>query len=295
MSSPVISVVIPTRDRCDVLAVTLRALDMQEGLNGRFEVVVVDDGSSDATVEMLRDANFSAFDLIIVTLGHGGPARARNCGVAEASADRVLLLGDDTIPVPRALACHLDSAKGGDVGVQGMIDWDPEIGVNDVMRFLAPEGPQFWFKGLDDGSPVPWTSVVSSNLSAPRQWFLDEPFDEGFTEACMEDTELAWRWYRKSRFVEFRPIARCLHRHSYRDIEPFLIRQRRAGWWTRRALRKHPGLGWELLLKPLAMTPVLVVRTAWPGLSGTGRPTSQWNLRCRIEFLRGLISKKKPA
>ncbi len=289
MSSPVISVVIPTRNRCDVLAMTLQALNFQEGLNGRFEVVVVDDGSTDSTLEMAHDTDYSGFKLKIIPLEHGGPARARNRGVTEASADRVLLLGDDTIPFPRALACHLDSARGRDIGVQGMIEWDPKVGVTDVMRFLAPEGPQFWFKGLGEGSQVPWTGVLGSNLSAPKTWFVDEPFDEGFTEACMEDTELAWRWTRRERIVVFSISALCFHHHRYDDIRPFLARQRRAGRWARRSVCLHPRMIGSLVLGPLAAAPILAGRMGLRAIRRGRYRNDLWDLRCAWNFALGLF------
>jgi glycosyltransferase involved in cell wall biosynthesis len=289
MKKPSISVVIPTRNRCDVLALTLRALDLQEEITGRLEVVVVDDGSDDSTVKMLRNVNGSAFDLKTFALEHGGPARARNRGIAEASADRILLLGDDTIPVPKALSCHIEAAACGDIGVLGMIEWDTEIGVTDVMRFLAPEGPQFWFKGLGDGSRVPWTSVVSANLSAPRWWFLEEPFDERFSEACFEDTEMAWRWAKRGWRVIFDPRALCRHRHHYGEIGTFLARQRRAGQWARIAAKRHPGPFLTSVAWPLAWIPVLAMRAGWRALCGGWRREDWWDLRCRFAFANGLI------
>ncbi len=292
MSAPVISVVIPTRDRCDVLLLTLQALERQERLNGRFEVVVVDDGSSDGTVEAVRGAAPARFDLTIVALEPVGPSRARNIGIGTAQAARVLLLGDDTIPEPGCLAAHLTS--GAETALQGRIEWDPAVGVTETMEFLAPEGPQFWFKGLADGGRVPWTSVVGSNISAPRHWFVEDPFDEQFTDACLEDSELAWRWHHKGREVRFGVSALCLHRHRYEDIGQFLVRQRRAGWWTRYALRKHPQMYRDLVFRPLVATVVLAVRTAWRGIMGRGRRSDLWMLRCRWQFARGLFSSRYP-
>jgi len=289
MARPLISVVIPTRDRCAVLRSTLESLDRQEGVSDCYEVIAVDDGSSDETAKMLSGARFSSFELKAISLAPGGPARARNRGIAEAGAERVLLLGDDTVPTPTTLASHLKVTGDKEIAVQGLIEWDPEIGITRVMRFLAPEGPQFWFKGLEDGSPVPWTSVVNSNLSAPRLWFLEEPFDEEFSEACLEDTEMVWRWARKDWRIMFSRSALCLHRHRYDDIEPFLARQRRAGRWTRLAVRRHPALFPRLVAQPLLLAPLVAVRAGLRRFVGRGRLEDLWDLHGRFEFVRGYV------
>ncbi len=293
MADEALTVVIPTRNRCRVLRSTLEALDKQRGVDVFFSVVVVDDGSTDDTPRLLQATKPSNYELKSIALEHGGPARARNAGIREAVSDRILLLGDDMIPEPDCLARHLSGEAEG--GTQGMIDWDSESGVTEVMRFLAPEGPQFWFKGLETGSLVPWSSVVSSNLSAPRSWFLDEPFDEAYTDACLEDTEMLWRWKRRSRRVYFDGEAKVLHHHHYENIEPFLTRQRLAGWWARRAIRQHPDLVGALVLKPLALAPALAIRSVWRTAWRRGCRSDLWDLQCRTAFARGLISARRPS
>jgi GT2 family glycosyltransferase len=281
---PSISVVIPTRNRRRVLAETLAALDGQRSLAERFEVIVAVDGSSDDTLEWLGAARFSGFDLEILALDAGGPARARNRGVKRARARRVLFLGDDTSPEPETLAAHLEDGGDRELAVQGLIDWDPSQPVTEVMEYLAPEGPQFYFKGLEAGRDVPFSAVLGSNLSAPVEWLLTEPFDEEFTEACFEDTELAWRWRRRGWTTIFSPRARCLHRHRYDTIEPFLERQQRAGWWARKAVAAHPGMLSRVALQPIAFSVVSALR-----LVVRRRPRDHWDLQCRLAFARGFL------
>ncbi len=284
---PALTVVIPTRNRRLMLQVTLAALEVQEGLAASFEVIVVDDGSEDETSAWLSRQTFENFRLKTLRTEGIGPAGARNLGISQARADRVLLLGDDTIPQPSTLDAHMGLAGDGDIGVQGRIEWDPAHEITPVMRFLAPEGPQFWFKGLADGGPVPFTSVYGSNLSAPTRWFLDEPFDETYRSACFEDTEQAWRWSRRGWDVVFGDRAVCRHRHHYESLKPVLRRQHRAGVATRYTVRKHPRLLWALLFQPLIAGGFKALVVCCKAVVGRVTFEDRADLKCRVAWISG--------
>ena len=109
MSVPALSVVIPTRDRRPYLAETLDALTAQSR-EAPFEVIVVDDGSRDDTLELLESQRrVSPFPLHVLAQEASGPAVARNRGVAAAAAEAVLFLGDDTRPTAGTLTKHLET------------------------------------------------------------------------------------------------------------------------------------------------------------------------------------------
>ncbi len=290
MASPSLTVVIPTRNRRSTLELTLDALEKQEIPPRSFEVIVVDDGSDDDTSQWLARQTFEAFELKNLRTEGIGPAGARNLGISQAQADRILLLGDDTVPQPSTLEAHLALAGDRDIGVQGRIDWDPSLEITPVMHFLAPEGPQFWFKGLSNGDPVPFTGVYGSNLSAPTKWFLSEPFDETYRSACFEDTEQAWRWSRRGWHVVYGDLAVCYHRHHYESLDPVLRRQRRAGVATRHTLRKHPRLLWTLFLQPLMVGGVKAVVVGGKILFGRAAFQDRADFRCRMAWVGGLLS-----
>ncbi|MBA3306162.1 MAG: glycosyltransferase family 2 protein [Thermoleophilaceae bacterium] len=90
MSAPAVSVVVPTRNRADYLAVTLESLAAQR-IDVPYEVVVVDDGSSDSTESVAERAGvaFKRHD------SPRGPNAARNTGIAETTAPLVALVDDD--------------------------------------------------------------------------------------------------------------------------------------------------------------------------------------------------------
>jgi GT2 family glycosyltransferase len=87
---PVASVVVPTRDRADYLAVTLASL-ADQSFREPYEVIVVDDGSSDATTEVIARSGVRA----IVHDRPRGPNAARNAGTRAAQADLIALVDDD--------------------------------------------------------------------------------------------------------------------------------------------------------------------------------------------------------
>ena len=107
MSGPILSVVIPTFNRKDSLRVTLDGLARQTYPRDAFEAVVVSDGSTDGTDALLAEyARDAPFALRPIAQANGGPARARNRGLAEARGTVVVFLDDDVEPVPDSLARH---------------------------------------------------------------------------------------------------------------------------------------------------------------------------------------------
>jgi glycosyltransferase involved in cell wall biosynthesis len=162
---PDVSVIIPTRDRCDRLRLTLRSALAQRGV--RFEVIVVDDGSSDGTAEMVETLGDDRVHVVRneVSLGEGG---ARNRGIQEASGAWIAFLDDDDLWAPDKLALQLGVlratrrswAYGGEV----VIDEDLH-----VLHGSPPPTPDEVAAALDRHNAVPASAsnvVVASDLLA---------------------------------------------------------------------------------------------------------------------------------
>jgi glycosyltransferase involved in cell wall biosynthesis len=103
---PELSVVIPTHDRREFLSACLDTFEQQSAPADTFEVVVVIDGSTDGTAEMLSDFAPS-FELSVLTQPQAGASAARNAGAGRARG-RVLLFVDDDITASSSLiSAHL--------------------------------------------------------------------------------------------------------------------------------------------------------------------------------------------
>ncbi|HEY3033517.1 MAG TPA: glycosyltransferase [Streptosporangiaceae bacterium] len=105
---PKVSVVIPTRDRSGLLALTVRCALRQRGVD--LEVVVVDDGSTDDTAGMLRRLGDPRVHLVRHATPMGVSA-ARNAGVEAARGEWVAFLDDDDLWAPDKLALQLQAAE----------------------------------------------------------------------------------------------------------------------------------------------------------------------------------------
>jgi glycosyltransferase involved in cell wall biosynthesis len=104
---PEVSVVIPTRDRSRLLALTLRSVRWQRGVD--LEVLVVDDGSTDDTAEVVAAITDPRIRLVRQPVAQGVSA-ARNRGIAEAGGTWVAFLDDDDLWAPDKLVRQLQAA-----------------------------------------------------------------------------------------------------------------------------------------------------------------------------------------
>ncbi len=105
-----ISVVIAAHNQRDRLRLVLNGLAVQTLSEDQFEVIVVDDGSTDGTGDFLREYEQIPIKVIFLNT-NVGRCRARNIGIAEARGDLVAFLDGDALPAPDWLAQHWNLFK----------------------------------------------------------------------------------------------------------------------------------------------------------------------------------------
>lgn len=241
--SPAFSVVIPTYNRQRVLAECLDALARQSVAPETFEVIVVDDGSSDETEQFCRHFR-AAFPFQYLRQLNAGAGAARRRGVQHARGEYLVLINDDTICAPSLLAQHLKAhtqCRHERQAVLGDFRFPPAAQDRALTRFLMASPFFFPQATLQPGTYWEYTYMVTCNLSVKREAVLAAgSFDPHFRVA--EDSDLGLRLSRKGFCVRYVPEAQAIHQHLPFTV-PDLIR--RAGVYGETQLsflRKHPTL-----------------------------------------------------
>ncbi len=204
-----ISVIIPTRNRAAWLPTCLAHLEQQTFPAGRFEVLVVDDGSTDDTVSVLeRFASGAPVCIRNHTQSRRGLAAACNLGAANAIGDTLLFLSDDELVSPRLLELYqgMRERQGPDTCIMGDVHRHPQLPRDTFTRLfldrnLAPDA--------SDESPAHFLDWQSSNFCLDRQCFLDAGGFE--TDEVMEPVaaiELASRLASRGISPRYLPDAR---------------------------------------------------------------------------------------
>jgi GT2 family glycosyltransferase len=205
-----LSVVIPTRDRWDILGVTLAALRAQTVED--FETIVVVDGTDQRAPDLPG--------VRVVQQEHGGPGVARNTGAAVSDRRLVLFLGDDMIPAPELVERHVarHAAEPADeVGVLGRIVWHPDVPRDRLHRWLDWSGALFDYRTLEsraDGE-AGWEWFYSSNVSLKRGFFRASGGFDPLFAFDYEDLDLGWRLGQSGVRLLYEPGALARHLHPY--------------------------------------------------------------------------------
>jgi glycosyltransferase involved in cell wall biosynthesis len=212
---PGFSVVIPTYRRRRSLERVLAGIRDQQYPSDRLEVIVVNDGGDDGTVEMVRSLEIG-FRLRVLEQPNLGPGAARNLGVEHAASPFVLFLDDDVVPTRGLVAEHASVHRDSrDLVVMGSMLGDGR----ERMPWLRWESVTLakQYDAMEAGlfRPTPW-QFYTGNASLLREHVVRAGgFDPRFRRA--EDIELGFRLERLGLTFAFQRNAegRHLSRRSY--------------------------------------------------------------------------------
>ena len=204
------SIIIPTYNRPEQLQGCLRSLEELEYPCDRFEVVVVDDGSSPPATPTLR-APGDGLDLHILRQDNAGPGLARNRGAAHARGRFLAFTDDDCRVDPgwlesfgSAFDSHPNALLGGRT-------------VNYLDNLYSGTSQMIVQLVYDHYNPDPNNAkfFTSNNIAVSSKHFSEMGgFDTAFIETGGEDRELCDRWRHLGRRLVYVPSALVRHGHN---------------------------------------------------------------------------------
>jgi len=190
------SIIIPTYNRADSLPKVLSKLFSQQEMPKELEIIVIDDGSTDATKEIVKEfiRNYSV-NIRYLYQTNTGAAAARNRGIKEALGEIILFLDSDIIPSEELISEHLkfhERYPWGNFALRGNVKF--YSGQSEIIRFTefdeARETSQ-----KDRGAEyieLCWADFRSGNSSLKRRFLIKNGlFDEKMS--AYQDMELGYR------------------------------------------------------------------------------------------------------
>jgi GT2 family glycosyltransferase len=221
-----------TYNRARLLERVLDACFEQTAGEDEYEIVLVDDGSSDETPAVLERARSRArCAFTVVTQVNSGLAKARNAGIARATGERIIFIDDDVLPLPNFVEEHLRAhsrhpasiVRGGAIEVENLDDLPPPI-----WSIKNYSGNYFWTTNVS----VPLATIRSIGA-----------FDESFSEYGWEDIDVGLRLRNRGVKAIFHPAALVYHykpRMRAESVEKLLAQSRAQARTAVRLVGLHP-------------------------------------------------------
>lgn len=232
--APLISAIVPTRNRRHLIAQTITALQHQDLAPDEYEIIVVDNASDDGTVALLHDAAEQSRAEFTGARMHRdcGPAVARNVGVMLARGRQVAFTDSDCVPSPDWLRACIEAIGTGTGIVQGR-------------TAAMPGEPQPLFNHFIETTRLDG-SFSTSNVCYPREAVVAAG---GFDAACAywEDVDLGWRVRRLGWDAHFAEDALVHHQVMPLSAWQWVTQPRRFANWPAKAAR-YPEFRRHLLL-----------------------------------------------
>jgi GT2 family glycosyltransferase len=198
--APRISVVVCSFNGAATIRDTLEGLARVDYPN--FEVIVVDDGSTDATAEIAR-----GYDVTLLSTPNQGLGAARNVGLGAATGEIVAYLDDDAYPDPQWLTYLALSLRDGEwCGVGGPNLLPPEDGEIAECVANSPGGPAHVLLSDRAAEHIP-----GCNMAFRKSWLeAVGGFDPRY-RAAGDDVDVCWSLQERGGALGFHPAALVWH------------------------------------------------------------------------------------
>jgi glycosyltransferase involved in cell wall biosynthesis len=279
------SIVIPTYNRLPILQKCLRALEIQTfdpKLVSGYETIVVDDGSTDGTIEWLRANTTELPHVKIYEQAHKGASAARNMGVERATGDTIVFIDSDIVVTPSFLQAHTDALLQEQKGLGNDKVFTYGAVIN-TANFEEPTSEKY--KIIDFSNAY----FATTNVAIPRHWLMEVGlFDMDFDLYGWEDLELGVRLKNRDIKMVKCPEAVGYHWHPAFTLDriPRLIQQElERGQMGVVFYKKHPTLDVKIMIQMTVFHRIL-----WNILS-LGGLLNEHTLKPLMQLL---IDNKKP-
>lgn len=250
---PELSVIIPTYNNWEILRKALMSVFNQDFPKDKYEIILLDDGSTDGTAEKVQSLS-APIPLTYRWQENRGRAAARNAGARLASGRILFYLDSDILAEPDLLGRHYryHQEYDGPIGVQGRTMVHPDSKVTPFMK-TKELIPDLTRKKRTNLSPY---HIITRNLSIRAEdfWAVGG-FDESFPGYGWEDIELGLRLHAHGVRFYYNPLAIGYH-YDVETLERTTEKLRQAGegavYFWRKHKRRH-GLGFFLEIHPLVL------------------------------------------
>jgi glycosyltransferase involved in cell wall biosynthesis len=279
------SIIIPTYNRLPILQKCLLALEVQTidpQVVTDYEIVVVDDGSTDGTIEWLQTSTAKLPHVKIYEQAHQGASAARNLGVEKAHGDTIIFIDSDLVVTPIFLQSHADALLQGQqaLGNDKLFTYGAVI---NTANFEDPTSESY--KIMDFSNAY----FATGNVAIARHWLIEVGlFDLGFSLYGWEDLELGVRLKNIGIKMIKCPAAVGYHWHPAFSLDriPRLIEQEiERGKMGVVFYQKHPTFDVKMMVQMTVFHRIL-----WNILSLGGL----LNERTMKPLLKWLIDRDKP-
>jgi cellulose synthase/poly-beta-1,6-N-acetylglucosamine synthase-like glycosyltransferase len=285
------SVIVPVYNGEATIGACLQALLAQTVPPTQYEIIIVDDGSRDATAAMIRrlQEDYPTHQVRLVQQANAGPAAARNHGAQLARAEILLFTDADCAPEPgwinALLAPFADPTVAGAKGVYLT-----------KQSALTPRFVQAEYEDrYDRMRNQPQIDFVDTYSAAYRRsiFLASGGFDSTFRTASVEDQELSFRLTSQGYRLLFVPEARVYHQHDH-SISEYLRRKFYIGYWKTLVVRRYP----ERIVRdshtPQSLKVQIMLVAGMLGLLPLGIVTGRWVWRLIPFGIAGVLLSAAP-